>query len=604
MTAPDDFHSSAAIFGDESRRIAAARAVAMRALIPPPRLSMPEWIEANMRLPEDVSAVPGRIHLWGPQRGIAEAIGDPEIERVTLVKPVRVGLSTLITAAIGSYVANEPSPILMLLPTEADARDYVVSDLEPIFAASPTLRGLLSAEADEDGRNTLLSRRFSGGSLKIVAAKSPRNLRRHNVRILLIDEADAMEAGAEGSPITLAERRTLSFANRKIILGSTPTVEATSNVLRSYALSDQRVYEVPCPECGHRHEIMWSDIQWPDGEPTKAHYVCPECGCVIEERHKAAMVDAGEWRATRPEIEGHAGFRLNALVSTLANASWAKLAAEFVSAKTSPDTLQVFVNTILGQGWREAAEELDEAALAARAESFGLDQLPPDVLLITVGVDVQRDRLELVFMGHGRDESFILGQSVIWGDPHGNDVWSELDEALRTIWPHPNGGFCRVDAAAIDAGDGEMMDRVIAFCRPHLGRRIVAIKGATGNRPAIKASESKGSKLFIVGVDGLKAQLLSRLTRGRSIRFSDTLDARFYEELTSERLTVRYVRGAPVRQWERIPGRRAESLDAVIYGLAVRGLVSANLDRREEEVASETVVPKKPNVVRSSWLER
>lgn len=64
--------------------------------------------------------------------------------------------------------------------------------------------------------------RLPGGSLKIIAAKSPRNLRRHNVRILLMDEVDAMEAGVEGSPITLAERRTLSFANRKIILGSTP----------------------------------------------------------------------------------------------------------------------------------------------------------------------------------------------------------------------------------------------------------------------------------------------------------------------------------------------------------------------------------------------
>lgn len=82
-----------------------------------------------------------------------------------------------------------------------------MSDLEPIFEATPALRGLLSAEADESGRNTLLSRRFAGGSLKIVAAKSPRNLRRHNVRVLLIDEADAMEPGAEGSPITLADER-------------------------------------------------------------------------------------------------------------------------------------------------------------------------------------------------------------------------------------------------------------------------------------------------------------------------------------------------------------------------------------------------------------
>ncbi|WP_371316909.1 phage terminase large subunit family protein [Rhizobium leguminosarum] len=551
-----------------------------------------------------MSALPGRVSLWPYQRDIADAISDPELERVTLVKPVRVGFTTLLTGALASYVANEPSPILALLPTEADARDYVVSDLEPIFAATPALRGLLSAEADETGRNTLLSRRFAGGSLKIVAAKSPRNLRRHNVRVLLIDEADAMEPGAEGSPITLAERRTLSFANRKIILGSTPTIEETSNVLRSYARSDRRVFEVPCPECGHWHEITWADIQWPEGEPERAHYVCPECGSVVEERRKAAMVEGGRWRATAPHVRGHAGFRLNALVSTLANASWGKLAAEFVVAKKSPDTLQVFVNTILAQGWREAAEEIDEAALAARAEPFGLDAIPPDVLVITAGVDVQRDRLEIVFLGWSRDEVFILGQSVIYGDPAGDDVWSELDDVLRTVWKHPKGGILRVDAAGVDAGDGETMDRVIGFTRARMARRIYALKGATGNRPAIRASDTKGTKLFIVGVDGLKGQLTSRLTRGRTVRFSDTLEARFYEELASERLIMRYVRGAPVRLWERIPGRRAESLDCTVYAMAVRNLVTANLDRREEEVASPTMPTKPPVVVRSSWLGR
>ncbi|MEF2559080.1 phage terminase large subunit family protein [Aurantimonas sp. C2-5-R2] len=577
---------------------------ALRALVPPPRLHLSEWIETHMRLPEGVSALPGRVTLWPYQREIADAISDPELERVTLVKPVRVGFTTLLTGALASYVANEPSPILALLPTEADARDYVVSDLEPIFDATPALRGLLSAESDETGRNTLLSRRFAGGSLKIVAAKSPRNLRRHNVRVLLIDEADAMEAGAEGSPITLAERRTLSFANRKIILGSTPIMEETSNVLRSYARSDMRIFEVPCPECGAFGELQWSHIEWQPGEPETAAFRCPHCEALVQERHKAGMVENGRWRATAPHVVGHAGFRLNALVSTLANASWGKLAAEFVEAKKSPDTLQVFVNTILAQGWREAAEEIDEAALAARAESFGLDAIPPDVLVITAGVDVQRDRLEIVFLGWSRDEIFVLGQSVIYGDPAGDDVWSELDDALRTVWKHPKGGILRVDAAGVDAGDGETMDRVVGYCRARMARRIYALKGATGNRPAIRASDTKGTKLFIVGVDGLKGQLASRLTRGRTVRFSDRLEGRFYEELASERLIVRYIRGAPARLWERIPGRRAESLDCVIYGMAVRNLVTANLDRREEEVASATMPKKAPAVVKSAWLNR
>jgi phage terminase large subunit GpA-like protein len=171
--------------------VADVRARALASLIPPPRLMLSTWIERELVLPEGVSALPGAVRLWPWQREIADAISDPEIERVTLVKGVRLGFTTLLTSAIGSYVANEPAPILALLPTDSDARDYMVSDVEPIFAGTPALHGVLGDDGDENGRNTLLHRRFPGGSLKAVAAKAPRNLRRHTARILLVDEADA-----------------------------------------------------------------------------------------------------------------------------------------------------------------------------------------------------------------------------------------------------------------------------------------------------------------------------------------------------------------------------------------------------------------------------
>ena len=97
-----------------------ARRTALASLKPPPRLNLSQWMESAMRLPEGVSATPGPVRLWPYQRAIADAISDPTIERVTLVKPVRVGFSTLLTGAVASFVANEPSPILVLLPTEAD----------------------------------------------------------------------------------------------------------------------------------------------------------------------------------------------------------------------------------------------------------------------------------------------------------------------------------------------------------------------------------------------------------------------------------------------------------------------------------------------------
>jgi phage terminase large subunit GpA-like protein len=63
-----------------------------------------------------LSAEPGLIKLWPYQRGIADAIGDPEIERVTLVKPVRVGFTTLLTGVLAHHVVNDPAPVLYVLP--------------------------------------------------------------------------------------------------------------------------------------------------------------------------------------------------------------------------------------------------------------------------------------------------------------------------------------------------------------------------------------------------------------------------------------------------------------------------------------------------------
>ncbi len=422
----------------------------------------------------------------------------------------------------------------------------MVSDVEPIFAASPTVADALGDDREEGERNTLLSRRFPGGSLKVVAAKAPRNLRRHNVRILFIDEADGMDATAEGSPILLAERRTFSFPDRKIVMGSTPVHEETSHVLRAYAQSDARIFEVPCPSCGTFAEITWDQIIWDNGRPDTARWCCPHCREEIAERHKPAMVAGGAWRATRPDVQGHAGFRLNALVSLHANAAWGKLAAEFAGAKDDPTTLQTFVNTILGQGWRGEGDELDDEELAGRGEGWGLEAVPAEVLCLTAGCDVQHDRIEATFIGWGEDgTAYVLGHRVVWGAWDEEATWAELDALLKQTFSHDLGGRIALDAAAIDAGDGTTMHTVTGFCQPRTRRKVLAIKGAPGNRPLIERAGSKtktGARLWSVGVDTGKTLIFGRLARGASIRLTADLPRVWHEQLPSERTIVRYAR--------------------------------------------------------------
>ena len=54
-------------------------------------VGLARWIERTVHLPQGLAAEPGRVRLWPWQRAIADAISDPACERVTLLKPTRVG---------------------------------------------------------------------------------------------------------------------------------------------------------------------------------------------------------------------------------------------------------------------------------------------------------------------------------------------------------------------------------------------------------------------------------------------------------------------------------------------------------------------------------
>ena len=67
---------------------------------------------------------------------------------------------------------------------------------------------------------------------------------------------------------------------------------------------------------------------------------------------------------------------------------------------------------------------------------------------------------------------------------------------------------------------------------------------------------------------------------------------------------VRYRRGQPVRTFERIPGRRAEALDALTYAFAARSAAPVQLDSREAELRSPTPPAARPDVFKSAWMSR
>lgn len=589
-----------------SSAVLAIDARACAAFAPPPKISTADWIEVNVSLPADVSDTPGAMALFPYQRGICEAADDPDIDRIVWQKCARIGATTLMVGVMASYVKNNPSNILAVQPTADDSRDFVVSTVEPVFEASPALAGLLVQ--DEKKRDTIQSRRFPGGSAKFVGA-APRNMRRHFVHKLFCDEIDGYPPSQEGDIVTLAINRTRTARDRLIFMASTPTDAETSRIAREYRASDMRIYEIECPHCSEFFELQWQHIKWEKTEsgehlPDTAHAVCPHNGCVIEESSKATAVAAGRWRATAPHVHGVAGFKCSALISTIEHARWNQIVREFLEAKKDRELLKVWTNTLLGDVFHDTVGDgLDESMLQARAEPFGLEEaMPADVRVLTLGVDVQGWGFECLALGHSATQMFVLDYRTLHGAPTGEEVWKDLDTFTKRRFPHPLGGTLGFDAVGIDEGDGNLTDLVRAFVRPRFGRRVVSVKGQDGTRPLIDRSNKPG--LYIVGSSSAKSRLYGLMEKEGHVRFSQNLPARFFEEVTSERLVTFYKAGQPRKRWERLKGMRAEGLDTLVYAMAVRGIVGANLTTRENELRGVASAPTIPTVIRSKFMER
>lgn len=589
-----------------NQKIERLRRDVLSLLKPPARLKLSEWIENSITL-WDGPQVGQRFRLWPQQREIADEIGSPDMPLVTIKKSVRGGYTKTLIAGIGATAASDPCDMILLVPTDDDARGFAVDEVEPCFSGSKQLKHLIGA-GRIDGRNTLTIKKFvGGGSLKILSARSPRKLRRHDAKKLFVDEEDGMEITSEGDPIVLAEKRTFAHADRKIVRGSTPTVEGTSTISKAYAQSDQRIYQVPCPHCGVFFEVLWQHIRWPKGQPDEAVCVCPqeECSKPIEERFKTQMVANGHWHKQRPDVVGHAGFRFNALISFFANARWSVLAKEYEKAvRQGPAELQVFTNTMLGLEWKQTLDSVDEATLLERTEDFGIrpdpadktrNRFPSEVLAVVAGVDTQDDRFEIVLWGLNESEAFMLSHDVIWGDPADSTTQAELDIYLRSTWLHPNGWQIGIEAVAIDS-QGHKTTAVYDFCRPRLPRKIYAIISRDGPRkiwaPAKK--KQKGEvRLMIVGHDQIKTLVMQRiaippidektkLPNAHRFRYSADLDPDTFDQLTGEKRIVRYQRGnKTVMEFKsKKPGQRVEALDCTCYALAVAHSIRVNWSER------------------------
>jgi phage terminase large subunit GpA-like protein len=458
------------------------------------------------------------------------------------------------------------------------------------------------------------SRRASRWAPRRGGGERPERTELEAAAVVLIDEVDRFppSAGTEGDPVDLAITRTVAFWNRLIFLNSSPSLAGLSRIAAAYEETDQCRYQVPCPACDTYQVLAWEHLRWEKREgrsgpmakhrPETARYACPHCGYLISEAEKPTMVRAGRWVSTNPDATpGWRGFHINALYSLLAR--WEDLARKFLAAtvpETNVEKLQVFVNTVLGEPFEAAAVALgaDELHQRAKREEYSEDPLPEGVGVLTAGVDVQDDRIELVVFGWGLgEESWSLEHKIIRGDPSTHKIWDEdLHHALTQVYEHPAGVRLRIAAVGVDSGYHTQL--AYRFCKAREANRVWAMKGVgTVGSPLMDRPTRRNkykAALYKVGTDQAKTTIYSRLRLeipgpGYCHHRPDYPEE-YFEQLTAEkRRKKKNRRGYVTTEWVLRPGRRNEILDCTVLGLAAyEGLVLGGLkiDRVLEHIHS------------------
>src|ERR1035441_1406630 len=573
-------------------------------LQPPPDLTVSQWADVNRRLSSESSAERGewRTDRAPYQRAIMDALSPSHpCEQVVLMTGAQLGKTSILENFIGYIIDLDAGPILLVQPRETDAESFSKDRLSPMLRDTSCLHGKVAAARARDSENTVTHKKFLGGSITLAASNSPAGLTMRSIRYLLLDEVDRYpaSAGAGGDPVGLAITRTSNFWNKKIVLASTPTVKDASRIAAAFEESNQQAYWVPCPKCETFQVLRWGNLVWPKGQPEKAQYRCDNklCQELIGEHKKSWMLARGEWRAARPESETQ-GFWISGLYSPWRK--WTDLARQWLSCKKTPEALREFINSVLAECWEDesGSSNTDIDALIARRENYDAeDGLPPGVVAVTAGADVQMDRIEVELVGWGRDEeSWSLGYAILPGDTVQPDVWDALDQVLGLSFQHPHGPELVVLAACVDAGYRQPI--VQAFCNERSHRHVFPIKGAPGQRPVWARMHSKSADkrpLWIVGADSAKEAITARLRIAEPgpgychWPINDVFDRTYFEQLNSGICTIKYNRGFAHREWSKKPDTRDEALDCRCYAYAaLQAAVMAGLrlNRQADHVAA------------------
>lgn len=585
----------------------------------PADLTVSSWADRYRYLSSESAAEVGKWTTLCYQRDPLDAISDPRVYRVVIKSATQLLKTEVILNSIGYFAHQDPGPMLVLQPRDADVKAFSKERIAPMIRDTPVLREIFAESKSRTVNNTLEEKLFTGGILALTSAGSPGNLARRAIRFLFCDEIDKYpaSAGSEGNPISLARKRLATFRHRKKeILTCSPTAPG-SEIDRAYEISDRREFYVACPFCRHLQSMMLkfrTQVRWDDTLPAReqqarsARYHCENCDAAWNDAARWRAIDSGEWRS-HGGFNGIAGFWISELYSPWKQLS--EIVLDYLTKKDSAEDLKTFVNTSLAENWEEKGEAPEWETLLLRRENYEPGTIPRGGLLLTAGVDVQRDRLEAEVVAWSRNrESWSVDYQIFEGKTSEASVWQKLETFRSATYRTESGVDLPIYRMFVDSGDGTTTNDVYGWVRTQPAGQVLAIKGTdrsilpVGQPSPVEVTVGgrkikAGVKIKLVNVNFFKAELYANLklrtpteeelAQGFSyppgfchFPSGQNYGDEHFKQLCAEQLVSRANRrtGRTRMEWQQTRPRN-EALDCRIYARAAAW--DRGLDRMQEK---------------------
>jgi phage terminase large subunit GpA-like protein len=457
-------------------------------------------------------------YLCGPM----DALTSRDHLTTVVVGPARSGKTAVAENWLLQSVGADPADMLFYQATDDALQSYVKRVINPMIDAHGILADRLGPRPVD---RSLHFKKFRGMWCEFLHAAYSNLINKSAPRIVL-DEIDAVPEGL-GDVFGLVDLRRQTFGRESMVLVTSHPDRAAGGVMDLYRASDRRVWYWPCPQCNGFSSpnpgAQWETVLHYRPEASldeiaaSAVLVCPHCDHPIEDRHRRAMNLDGKWVGNGQTIaedgtvtgslapSDTAGFWIVGLMSPfviggIGALARAKVAAEREYMLNGDDRLlRSDMPKRFGVPYerKQKLGSVDAATLAERAEALPIGVVPAGVRFITVAIDVQNARFELLARGWAVDgESWIIDARRIVADPAVSP--GDWDDVLALAFTgyrlaDGSGRVMRPRAVAYDSGGAPgVTQQAYAAWRRARARRQARFLGRADGRDVFTLMPTKG----------------------------------------------------------------------------------------------------------------